>query len=315
MSLISVIIPVYNRSGLIKESVGSVLGQSYTELEVIVVDDGSTDDTPEKVEDIIRSDKRVRLVRLDKNKGAQVARKTGVKAAMGKFIAFLDSDDIWYPEKLKKQLKRFEELGDQVAVVHGDLNIFSEATGEERLYRARKLSGDVYKELLQRPGPLLQCMMIRRSAINDEVDIIDTALVSWQEWDLSINLSKNHKFAFIDEPLMLYNIHAGDTISKDMLRDIEGYLYIVDKHREEILGECGKEALGRHFYTVAMKYLQINDYKRSKEYIEKASEMGIKSPMDILFYALVTLSPRVAVMLRQLFMVDRFSLSVRHKAD
>ena len=101
---ISVIIPTYNRGNLIGDSIKSVLNQTYENLEVIVVDDGSTDNTKEEIDKI--EDERVKYIKLMKNSGGSNARNIGIQNANGKYISFQDSDDIYYPKKLEIQYKK-----------------------------------------------------------------------------------------------------------------------------------------------------------------------------------------------------------------
>ena len=105
---ISVIIPTYNRADFIGRAIESVLDQTYQDFEIIVIDDGSKDNT----ENIVKSfdDTRITYIRLKDNKGAAVARNTGIGTARGKFIAFQDSDDEWLPQKLAKQMEVFEKV-------------------------------------------------------------------------------------------------------------------------------------------------------------------------------------------------------------
>ncbi|WPL14165.1 glycosyltransferase family 2 protein [Thiorhodovibrio litoralis] len=102
--VVSVIVPAYNRERSIDAAVASVLSQTYQEIEVIVIDDASTDDTTWKVERIIRKDGRVRLIRLKCNQGGGSARNIGIDAAQGEIVAFLDSDDVWFPSKIEQQV-------------------------------------------------------------------------------------------------------------------------------------------------------------------------------------------------------------------
>ena len=106
--LVSVIIPTYNRAHLIKRSAESVLNQTYTNLELIIVDDGSTDDTEEVVKTL--NDNRVTYIKQP-NQGACAARNNGIDHAKGEFIAFQDSDDVWHEDKLEKQIKCLKETG------------------------------------------------------------------------------------------------------------------------------------------------------------------------------------------------------------
>lgn len=105
--LISVVIPTYNRVQFIERAVRSVLNQTYSNLEVIVVDDGSVDETYEIIDRLKKQDGRLIFLRHFKNKGPQAARNTGIHASSGDFVAFLDSDNEWLPAKLEKRIRVF----------------------------------------------------------------------------------------------------------------------------------------------------------------------------------------------------------------
>ena len=108
--LVSIIMPSYNTAQYIGETIGSVLAQTYTNWELIIVDDCSTDHTEEVVQPFL-VDKRIRFLKNPKNSGAAIARNYALREAQGKWIAFLDSDDIWFPEKLEKQIAFMQRNG------------------------------------------------------------------------------------------------------------------------------------------------------------------------------------------------------------
>lgn len=108
-NLVSIITPSYNSSKFIEETIQSVLAQTYTEWELLITDDCSTDKTVEIVERYVAQDSRIKLFVLEQNSGAATARNNSLAKAKGKYIAFLDSDDLWYPQKLAKQLSYMEE--------------------------------------------------------------------------------------------------------------------------------------------------------------------------------------------------------------
>lgn len=276
MPIISVIIPTFNRSALLKRAVLSALGQSFRDIEVIVVDDCSTDDTASMLKSIDGG--RIVYLRNEKNEGAQFSRLKGVISAKGEFVAFLDSDDEWYPDKLEKQVSMFRKLPEKTGVVHGGCDVLFESTGEKKEYPIPKLTGGVYRELLQEAGPMYPCLMVRKRCFDEIPDAIDTRVPSFQEWDTSINLARKYDFHFIDEPLMIYHRHGGETISYNLKREVEGYLYIIEKHRDEIISQCGRAAMGAHYMTLAAKcrYL-LGDEARTREFYEKAREYGARS--------------------------------------
>lgn len=104
-SLVTIITPVYNSERFIKKTIESVSKQTYKNWELILIDDCSTDNSSEIIQDLSKDDNRIRYIRLEKNSGAAVARNTGLEKAQGRYIAFLDSDDLWEPNKLEKQLQ------------------------------------------------------------------------------------------------------------------------------------------------------------------------------------------------------------------
>ncbi|HFF5272228.1 TPA: glycosyltransferase family 2 protein, partial [Acinetobacter baumannii] len=105
MNLVSIITPSYNSAKYIGKTIDSVISQTYKKWELIIIDDCSTDSSVEIIKDYENKDNRIKLIQLKENSGAAVARNTGIQLARGRFIAFLDSDDSWLPEKLEKQLK------------------------------------------------------------------------------------------------------------------------------------------------------------------------------------------------------------------
>lgn len=106
---LSIIVPTYNASRFIEETIHSVLNQSFQDWELIIIDDCSTDNTVQKLNEFRKIDQRIRVKVLDENSGAAIARNTGISMASGRYIAFLDSDDLWVPRKLEKQLNFMKE--------------------------------------------------------------------------------------------------------------------------------------------------------------------------------------------------------------
>ncbi|NEP84931.1 MAG: glycosyltransferase family 2 protein, partial [Okeania sp. SIO3B3] len=125
MPCVSVIIPAYNRADLIGETVDSVLAQTHPDIEIIVIDDGSTDNTA----DVLATYGSALRVIRQANAGQQAARNAGIRAATGDYIAFLDSDDLWLPHRIEAQLQRFEEVP-EAGLVYCDAAVFDDETGQ-----------------------------------------------------------------------------------------------------------------------------------------------------------------------------------------
>ena len=276
---ISVVIPAFNRAKTIRYSIDSVLKQTLSPLEVIVVDDCSTDGTVEIVESYL--DPRVRCIVLEKNSGAQSARNRGIKEARGEWIAFQDSDDEWMPEKLERQFESLRHVAfEPMTVVHTDAFCFTPATGKKKKWSLPLLEGAyAFRELLKSSSTLFPTLLTSKAAL-EKIGFLDEAVPSYQEWDTTIRLSKECRFIHIREPLFIYHLHGGETISKNEKRDIEGYQYIVDKFREEILEQCGASVLNAHLTENARKAMQFGFYTDAVEILAKT--LGSSLRVDFL---------------------------------
>lgn len=227
--LISVVIPMYNREETIVGCLDSICHQTYKNIEILVVDDLSSDRSIQLV--LNYPDNRVKL---NQNSGAQVARNKGIEEAKGEWIAFNDSDDIWHVEKLEKQIRTLREnnFGKNI-VIHSNCYCFDEKNNEKWVWNVPRTEGDCFKLLLERPAPLFPTLLVSKEALMRH-GMLDENTPSYQEWDTSIKLSKDCTFVHINEPLFTYVFHKGATISKDKKRDLDGFLYIVNKYKKEM---------------------------------------------------------------------------------
>jgi glycosyltransferase involved in cell wall biosynthesis len=202
---VSVVIPTYNYAQFLSIAIDSALAQTCVPLEVIVVDDGSTDETPRVLE---RYRGQIQVIRKS-NGGLAAARNSGVAASRGQWIAFLDSDDCWLPEKLDRQLAR-AALDSNVGLVHcGALEVDSE--GQVVRERLDGLEGAVAAEMLlfRRTVVLLagSTMIVRRNVF-DEVGGFDEHLRHSEDWDFCYRVALGHKIAFVKQALVRYRLHA-----------------------------------------------------------------------------------------------------------
>lgn len=260
--VISVVIPVFDRAATIEYCLRSVLDQTLPPAEVIVVDDCSRDRTPEIVRS--HSDSRVRLISLAKNSGAQAARNAGIAAAAGDWIAFQDSDDEWLPGKLAAQVRALAGAGfDPFTVVHGNCFRRKGAKEDDVAWSLPRVEGEeAYPQLLRNPGPLFPAMLASRRAL-EAIGFLDEQAPSYQEWDTAIRLARVCRFIHLDEPLFIYHLHGGATISKDPLRDVRGYQYVVGKFAEEIISKCGIGAYEQHLRLNASRALDFGLFQEA----------------------------------------------------
>ena len=239
---VSVVIPTHNRAYILPRAVRSVLDQTYPIHEIVIVDDGSTDDTDSVILQFQQQYPQVKYYKIPKS-GAQAARNEGIRLATGTWIAFLDSDDEYLPNKIEKQMDVAKR--EKVSVVHCECYI---KRGDQFpvVLGTPALSGYVYQALLRAIGPTFPALMVRKTTLN-AIGLLDQEVPSFQEWDTSIRLAKENAFGYVPEPLYVYYCHDGETISKDMKRYTLGLAYIVEKHTIDILMYAGKEALAVHY--------------------------------------------------------------------
>jgi glycosyltransferase involved in cell wall biosynthesis len=205
---VSVIIPTYNRAWVIKEAIDSVLAQDYAEFELIVVDDGSTDQTS----DVLDTFGNVIKVFSQKNKGVSAARNRGIAEASGNFIAFLDSDDLWHPQKLSSQIDFFNQTPDALICQTEEVWIRNGLRVNPKK-RHKKPSGMIFKPSLKLCLVSPSAVMIRRHLF-DRVGGFDETLPACEDYDLWLRISCRFPIYLIDTPLIIKRGGHDDQLSK-----------------------------------------------------------------------------------------------------
>jgi len=168
--LVTAVVRTYNRAVLVGRAIDSVLGQSFEDFELIVLDDCSSDNTPEVVQAYEKRDARVRYIRHERNMGTGRGFNTANGAARGKYVAYLDDDDVWRPDKLEKQVSKFESSPQTVGLLTGGIQYWNSDTGKRLRTWIPNQRGNVYWESLGQSGGLFgppSVVMIRRSVIED----------------------------------------------------------------------------------------------------------------------------------------------------
>ncbi len=208
MSKVTVIIPTFNRGYCLAESIQSVLDQSFTDFDLMVVDDGSTDNTP----DIISQFPGIQEIRLEENRGVSFARNQGIAAAKGEWIAFLDSDDLWEKKKLATQMKWVESHSDHPAIYTDEIWIRN-GVRVNAMNKHRKYSGDIFRYCL----PL--CIVSPSSVLLHaellcEVGGFDESMPVCEDYDLWLRIAKRFPFHFIEEKLIVKRGGHEDQLSR-----------------------------------------------------------------------------------------------------
>jgi glycosyltransferase involved in cell wall biosynthesis len=226
-----------------------------------VVDDGSQDATAKAVFRMAQSEPRIRLIRHEFNRGAQAARNAGIRAALGEWIAFLDSDDTWLSSSLDVRIAAARSRN--VQVVHSPGFVLRFGGGERETFEVPALSGNVYRQLLRGAGPVFQALLVSAKALR-AIGGLDEAIVAYQEWDTAIRLANRFEFAFVPEPTFVYDCRGKDTISKNLLRGAKGYEQILRKHLREIALQAGPRAVSEHYAWLSSEYRSAGDERASR---------------------------------------------------
>ena len=227
-SLVSVVIPSYNGAGYLGEAIDSALAQTHPAVEIVVVDDGSTDDTRALA---ARYGEQVRYV-YQENRGLPGARNTGIRAARGVYLAFLDHDDRFLPEKLARQVAVLD-VRPEVGLVYTGWH-FIDADGR-RLPPTGwdRRDGDVFAHLLVENMIYPAAAMVRKAPV-DAVGGFDETLTGLEDWDLWLRLAQRGvHWACVDEPLLEYRVHPGQMHKHGAERRLRNRLAILDKVRAD----------------------------------------------------------------------------------
>ena len=255
--LVSVIVPAYNAERWIASTLASALAQTHKKLEVIVVDDGSSDGTARVVESIATSEPRVRLLRQT-NSGPPAARNAGIAVAKGSLIAPLDADDLWHPEKLAKQIAVMQSAGQKVGLVYSWFSIIDE-TGRvtARALRPRK-QGNVYEDLVVSnfisSGSI---PLIRRSCV-DEVGGYGRNVDGCEDVKLYLDIAEHYEFAYVPEFLVGYRRSRGSVSQNlsNMMRSHERVLAEVRERHPELPPRLLRHAQTEFRYWFGMNSLR-----------------------------------------------------------
>lgn len=264
--LVSVVVPVYNRENFVRETFNSILQQTYKDIEIIAVNDGSTDSSLSILEEYKEKYPDKFLVIDQKNQGQVKSRNNAIKQARGEYIAFLDSDDLWLPEKLEKQIPLF--INDVGLVYSGIHNIDTEGNIIDTELCREDIRGDIYHKLLVKNRMTGGTVVLHRDVI-DKVGLFDVEFAAAENWDLWIRVCKHFTADFVNQPLVKYRKHPGN-MSKDSLLMLNIINNILMKHcsnepdSPEIKTAINK-ARANYAYRKGIYLVSQADYKAARK--------------------------------------------------
>jgi glycosyltransferase involved in cell wall biosynthesis len=262
--LVSVVIPVRNRAGLVEASIRSVLAQTYSHFELVVVDDASEDATAEAIRAV--TDPRVRLVRRSLRGGPSVARNDGLAAARGEWVAFQDSDDLWLPEKLEKQVSALYASPVPPVAVYTSYRR-DDGRSLDVLPRLRPgLDGDVTPALLRGNFITPQTLMVRRD-LALQIGGFDPAMPPLEDWEFALRLSRLGPFRHVAEPLVEYRLQA-DSLSTKVDLFQASYKKVMAKHWAEMCPTPAQEAW--HWAVLGSRLCREGRTRQGRFYLGRA---------------------------------------------
>ncbi|MBF0216000.1 MAG: glycosyltransferase [Candidatus Omnitrophica bacterium] len=268
MKKVTIVITTYNRANLVTEAVESVIAQTYGDIEIIVVDDGSTDNTEGALGKYL-SQGTIKYVKK-KNEGACVARNIGIKMAGGEFVGVLDSDDLYMPEKVARTVKYFGKYPD-TGFVYSSAYIVSE---DKKIIRKHNkyqsyMPEKTAHELLFGNFICNSSVIVRKQCF-DDVGYYDENIFLPADWDLWIRLAEKFTAGYVEEPLIMYRKYGG-TVLKDLEKARGEDLYVLDKtfkRNPEIREPDRKRMISRVFFNNAVNYLFLDQDEAARNNME-----------------------------------------------
>lgn len=273
--MVSVIIPTFNRANTIVRSVNSVLSQTCKDIEIIIVDDNSIDNTEEIIKKI--SSNRIKFIKHTTTRGACSARNTGINAAQGEYIAFQDSDDEWFPSKLEKQLRFLQD--ENIDVTASSYWLFNNNT--KTLTPKRKIYKRNMLDKILMGNYVSTQTILGKTECFKEVNF-DEDLPRFQDWELMIRILKKYKFSFMNEPLVNVFLQD-DSISKDPKKVAVALKLIINKHKCSFASN--KKKLSELYRGVGLTSLYNN--KMESEYFLKAFYYNKYNLRNFIFYCYI----------------------------
>ena len=270
--LVAVIIPTYNRAALLERAVQSVLGQTFRDFELVVVDDGSIDNTAE-LPVFKNPDPRLRYIRSPENRGVSAARNAGVKATTAPWLAFLDSDDEWLPEKLEKQV-RWTQLHPDMPIVQTREIWIRHGRRVNPPKTHEKFEGDLFAASLERCMITPSSVMLRRTLFN-QTGSFNESLPACEDYDLWLRMTCRCPVGLVDEYLLTrYGGHADQLSATVPALDRFRIQSIVNLLANDVLSadqrECARRNLIKRAQILAQGYKKHGneeDYERYKKII------------------------------------------------
>ncbi|AKG21004.1 glycosyltransferase family 2 protein [Calothrix sp. 336/3] len=269
MPKVSVVIPAYNAMAHLPETLESILRQTFTDFEVLIINDGSSDQIIPWTKKI--TDSRVKLI-SQANQGVSVARNTGINYAQGDYVAFIDADDLWEATKLEQQVQ-YMETHPEVGLCHTWLFLINEQSQPTGRVLGTEITGNIWQQLLEKNVIACSSTFVRRNCFRD-VGSFDRNLRVAEDWDMWLRIAAKYPIGVIKEPLVSYRLHPQNK-SKKYASRLEDLRLIIEKAFQSVPFEqlhLRNRSYGHMNLCIAWKCLQSSDthYKKAKFFQSQA---------------------------------------------
>jgi len=285
--VISVILPTYNCANFLPHSIQSILSQTYDSYEIIVVDDGSTDNTKEVLNPFMQ---KIKYVSYHWNKGAHVARNIGIRQALGKYIAFIDADDLWLPEKLQTDVDYLETHPDISMTYSKHINIDSNGNKLGEGSRIMLPSGNIFIQLFSEQNFIITSSVVVRREVFGTTGIFDEQLFNCQDWDMWLRIAYHFKVAGINKLLIKYR-HDLRSLSKNRDNVLKYQKAVIDKTYTSFKGKGNgineklyKKRLASHHAKVGRYYLRTGNKALALENFYSSLKYNLLNFRTIRYY-------------------------------
>jgi glycosyltransferase involved in cell wall biosynthesis len=249
MPKVSVIIPTRNRAALLRQAIASVLRQSFRDFEIVIIDDASNDDTPAAAAE--RADVRIRYFRHACNRGEGASRNAGIAHSAGDYIAFLDDDDVWLPEKLDAQVRLLDQCPAKVGGVYCGYDRIDMASGATIATILPERRGAIYAELREQNWVGSPSTVILRRECFDKAGLFDEQLKFGADYDMWIRISRFYHFECVNKALVRYAVH-GDRLSADSQTILIGKEAQLVKYADYFAGD--RRSYSRYLLSLGVLY-------------------------------------------------------------
>ncbi|MCF6158851.1 MAG: glycosyltransferase [wastewater metagenome] len=265
MPVVSVIIPTHNRAQFLYSAIASVLNQTYQDFEILVIDDNSKDNTQEVVKNF--HDTRIKYIRHEKNKGEAGTRNTGIKHSNGRYIAFLDDDDEWLPEKLELQIDLLQNSPQEVGCIYTGFLTVDETKRKVLQRSIPSKRGYIYYDMFIRNYIGKPSTVMLKKECFKRIDLFDENIAFGTDYDMWIRISRDFHIDYIEKPMVLYCKHK-NALSADLAVRNKGMEMLFKKHNRFFM--LNRKGHGEFYMYLGIFYCCAGDVRKGRKALLKA---------------------------------------------